>query len=620
MVNQKSFHQILSNVEKPSRYTGGEWGAVKKDWNKAKLRTVLAYPDLYEVGQSHLGLRLLYHCINDEPDYLAERVFAPAEDMEKALRENQWPLFSLESQTPVKQFDLFGFTLQYELSYTNIVNMLDMADIPLYSRDRGQADPFVIGGGPGAYNPEPIADFFDLFFLGEAEEGIIEVLNCLKLGKAAGKTRVEMKRELALIPGVYVPEFYHITYLEDGRIDQIIPNPGIPSKVCKRVVANFDRSYLPVQQIVPYGEIVHDRIMMEIFRGCTRGCRFCQAGMVYRPVREREIPTIEKGLDELIKFTGYSEASLTSLSSSDYTKIRELVTRLTDCYHNQHINITLPSLRIDAFPSDLAERFQGGRKAGLTFAPEAGTDRMRRVINKGVTEEDMMNAAEAAFRGGWQRLKLYFMLGLPTETDEDLEGIAKMARNVLELGKRILGRRAHAVQVSVSVSTFVPKPHTPFQWRGQLNLTEVKRRQAFLAERIRGKGLELHWHDAETSFLEGVFSRGDRRLAAVIKEAWRLGCRFDGWTESFRFDLWTQAFQNTEVDPEFYANRERDYSETLPWDHLGAGLDKRFLIEEDRRAEQAINTVDCRKNDCAGCGVCGALGIKTLLAGGECHV
>ncbi|HEX2954477.1 MAG TPA: TIGR03960 family B12-binding radical SAM protein [Bacillota bacterium] len=616
-MNQRTIHQILKSVEKPSRYTGGEWGSIQKDWEKSRLRCALAYPDLYEVGESHLGLRLLYHRINDEQDFLAERVFAPKEDMERELRAGHLPLFSLESQRPVSQFDILGFTLQYELSYTNIINMLDLADIPIHTADRGDHDAFIIGGGPGAYNPEPIADFFDLFFLGEAEEGILEILNCVASGKAAGKNRKEIKRDLALIPGVYIPEFYRVTYLEDGRIDQIRPLPGIPPTVKKRVIADFDHSYLPTQQIVPYSEIVHDRIMMEIFRGCTRGCRFCQAGMVYRPVRERQVSTIENGLKELIKSTGYSEASLTSLSSSDYSMIRELVSRLSDCYSSQFVNITLPSLRIDAFPADLAERFQGGRKAGLTFAPEAGTDRLRRVINKGVTEEDMVNAAEAAFRGGWQRLKLYFMLGLPTETDEDLEGIAKMARNVLAIGKQLVGRRAYAIQVSVSVSTFVPKPHTPFQWRGQLDLAEVKRRQALLAEWVRGKGLELHWHDAETSFLEGVFSRGDRRLSAVIQEAWRLGCRFDGWTESFRFDLWMEAFKNTGIEPRFYANRVRDYSETLPWDHLDTGLDKRFLIEEDRRAEQAINTSDCRKNDCAGCGVCGALGVQTSLVGGD---
>lgn len=618
-MNQK-VNRILAHVEKPSRYTGGEWGIVRKKWDETQVRIALAFPDLYEVGQSHLGLRLLYHRINDESAYLAERVYAPADDMEKALRQQGVPLFSLESRRAVKEFDLFGFTFQYELSYTNILNMLDLAGIPLHTADRGSGDPLVIGGGPGVYNPEPVAEFFDLFLLGEAEEAIVEILDLVATGKKNGLSRNQLKMELAQIPGVYVPEFYSITYGEDGLIASIQAAQGVPERVKKRVIADFDRAYLPTNQIVPYSEIVHDRIMMEIFRGCSRGCRFCQAGMVYRPVRERGANTIEEGLDRLLRSTGYDEVSLTSLSSSDYSQIHQLTGRLSDCHAAQHINITLPSLRIDAFPADLAERLQGGRKAGLTFAPEAGTERMRRVINKGVTHEDMMAAAGAAFRGGWQRLKLYFMIGLPTEREEDLAGIAAMAKEVLELGRRLLGRRGYAAQVSVSVSTFVPKPQTPFQWRGQLAIDEVKRRQSLLVESIRGKGLEIHWHDAETSLLEGVFSRGDRRLGKTVERAWQLGCRFDGWTDHFRFDLWLEAFRQTGIDPGFYANRVRDYDEILPWDHLDAGLAKEFLIDEDRRAEAEALTSDCRSGDCSGCGVCGALGVTTQLAGGEDRV
>ncbi|HOQ23808.1 MAG TPA: TIGR03960 family B12-binding radical SAM protein [Bacillota bacterium] len=609
--------EILARVEKPSRYTGGEWGMVKKDWTKAQVRVALAFPDLYEVGQSHLGLRLLYDQINQHPDYLAERVYAPWIDLEDELRKAAKPLFSLESRRSLAEFDLVGFTLQYELSYTNILNMMDLGGIPLAARERGSEHPLLIAGGPGAYNPEPIAEFFDLFFLGEGEEAILEILAVLARAKRAGLSKAQVKKELSKIPGVYVPEFYEVSYHQDGTLAGIRAAEVVPVRVTKRIVADLEQCPIPEQQIVPFTDIVHDRIMLELFRGCTRGCRFCQAGMIYRPVRERSVPTLEKALDKLLKQTGYGEVSLTSLSSSDYSEIRQLVARLMDCYSAEHVNISLPSLRIDAFPADLAERFQGGRKSSLTFAPEAGTERMRRVINKGVTREDMLSAAEAAFRGGWQRLKLYFMMGLPTETDEDIIGIAELAREVLNLGKGIWKQRPHAVQVSVSVSVFVPKPHTPFQWRPQLSLEEVERRQRLLADHLKGRGLELHWHDARTSWLEGVFARGDRRLAAVVKTAWELGCRFDGWAEHFRFDLWLEAFRRSGLEPDFYANRQRSYTEILPWDHLDAGVCKEFLQDEDRRAEAGLLTPDCRQAACSACGVCPGLQVRPSLAGGE---
>lgn len=590
---------------------------VKKSWEKAEVRAALAFPDLYEVGQSHLGLRLLYHLVNNQPEYLAERVYAPWIDLEKELRQAGQHLFSLETRHSLLEFDLLGFTLQYELSYTNILNMMDLGGVPLTARERGQEHPLVIAGGPGAYNPEPIADFFDLFFLGEGEEALLEIMAVIAWAKKDGLSKLQLKKELSKKSGVYIPELYNVSYHQDGTIAGIRAEEGAPARVAKRIVADLDQTPIPDQQIVPFTDIVHDRIMLELFRGCTRGCRFCQAGMVYRPVRERSVEKLEEALAKLLKQTGYEEVSLTSLSSSDYSEIRRLVARLTHCYAAENVNFSLPSLRIDAFPVDLAERFQGGRKSSLTFAPEAGTERMRRVINKGVTREDMLSAAEAAFRGGWQRLKLYFMMGLPTETDEDIIAIAELAREVLALGKSIWKNRPNAVQISVSVSVFVPKPHTPFQWRPQLNPEDVERRQRLLVEQVKGRGLELHWHDARTSWLEGAFSRGDRRLANAIRTAWELGCRFDGWSEQFRFDLWMEAFRRWDMDPGFYANRPRAYEEILPWDHLDTGVCKEFLMEEDRRAEQGVLTADCRNAACSTCGVCPGLRVQTHLTGGE---
>lgn len=604
-------------MEKPARYTGGELNAVVKPWDQVKVRVALAFPDIYEIGFSHLGLRLLYHLINEQEDYLAERVYAPATDLEQELRKAGLPLFTLESQKSLAQFDLVGFTLQYELSYTNILNMLNLAGIPLKREERSETDPLIIGGGPGSFNPEPLADFFDLFLLGEGEEAILEILAMIATGKAKGWTKQAIKQELLKIPGVYIPEFYAVEYTAEGRIATIRPLPPAPPVVKKRIVRDFDRAFLPRKELVPWVEPVHDRAIVELFRGCTRGCRFCQAGMVYRPVRERSPAVLTDYLQRIIAGTGYEEISLTSLSSADYTKIEEMIAALTDCFAAQNVKISLPSLRVDSFSPELAARFQGERKSGLTFAPEAGTERLRRVINKNLTDEQIMQTAEAAFAAGWQRLKLYFMIGLPTETDADLEGIANLARTILATGRRIHGPKAGRVQVTVSVATFVPKPHTPFQWRPQISLAETKRRQVFLQERLVGRGLQFSWHDPVLSQLEGVLSRGDRRLGQALLKAWELGCTFDSWPDKFRWDLWSQALSATGLRVEDYL-RARSYQEILPWDHLSAGVNKDYLRHEDQRAEEEKITLDCRtRKGCTVCGVCAHLETAPRLAGGE---
>lgn len=611
------YEPLLQRVEKPARYAGGELNTYKKDWEKAKARMVLAFPDLYEIGFSHLGLRLLYHRINEDQRFLAERVYAPAEDMESELRAAGLPLFTLESRRPVADFDLLGFTLQYELSYTNILNMMKMSGIPLRREDRGEKYPLLIGGGPGSFNPEPLADFFDLFLLGEGEEAVIEILEVVAEGKSLQKSKSEIKRELLRVPGVYLPEYYRVTYEPDGRIASIRPLAGAPEKVYKRVLKDFNVSYLPKTEIIPWIEPVHDRLMLEILRGCSRGCRFCQAGMIYRPVRERNRRLIEESLAGLLARTGYEEVSLTSLSSADHSEIREMLAALTECYSPKGVNISLPSTRIDAFSPDLAASFQGGRKASLTFAPEAGTDRLRAVINKNLSHAEIMSAARSAFQAGWRKLKLYFMIGLPTETDEDLEGIIALAQEVLQAGRETQRKRAGQVRVTVSVSTFVPKPHTPFQWRPQITLEETVRKQEFLKAGLVGKGLEFSWHEALLSQMEGVFSRGDRRLGKVLEEAAALGCKFDAWPDKFHWDRWQEAFAACALDPLFYTARRRSYDEVLPWSHLSPGLEAKYLEEEDRRAEKAVVTEDCRTGRCPGCGVCPRLEVKPEIAGGE---
>ncbi len=614
----KLLEKVLRRVQKPGRYTGGEWNAVYKSWSDTSVKMVFAFPDVYEVGMSHLGLQILYHEVNKRPDALLERVFAPWTDMEKQMRNNGLPLFSLESRRPVRDFDIIGFTLQYELSFTNILNMLDLAGIPLRSVDRvGGRYPLVVAGGPCSFNPEPLADFIDLFVIGEGEEAVHDLLDTYLDSLRAGEDRQQLLTRLAKIDGFYVPSLYRVEYNENGSVAAVRPIiPGVPETVKKRALADLDKADFPSRPLVPVMEAVHDRAMLEVQRGCTRGCRFCQAGVIYRPVREREPETLLGQAEQVLKSTGWGEISLTSLSTLDYSMIRPLIEKLTARHGAAGVNVSLPSLRVDTFSVDLAKEVQKVRRSSLTFAPEAGTQRLRDVINKGVTEENLLEAVSAAFAGGWQAIKLYFMIGLPTETDEDLEGIALLARRVLETG-RALSRTPGRLKVTVSASSFVPKSHTPFQWEPQAELDELRRKQAFLRRQLRGKGLVFNWHDPEGSFLEAVLSRGDRRLGAAIEAAWRLGCRFDGWSEHFSLDRWMQAFEETGINPRNYAYRRFAYDEVLPWDHISAGVSKKYLEREHRRAMAGEKTPDCRAGKCPGCGLCSTLEVKPRLAGGE---
>lgn len=614
----KLVERALSRVQKPGRYAGGEWNAVHKDWDHTAIKMAFAFPDVYEVGMSHLGLQILYSVVNGRDDALLERVFAPWVDMEEQMRKTGLPLFSLESRKPLRDFDIVGFTLQYELSFTNILNMLDLAGIPLRSAAReGGGYPLVVAGGPCAFNPEPLADFIDAFVLGEGEDVIHELLDACLEARRRGETGRELLLRLAVIDGIYVPSFYRVEYNEMGQVQQVAPVvPGVPAVVKKRAVTDLDQVHYPTRMIVPAVEPVHDRAMLEVQRGCTRGCRFCQAGVIYRPVREKEPETLLRQAEELLASTGWGEISLTSLSTSDYSRVGPLIGALTEKHGGAGINVSLPSLRVDAFSVDLAKEVQKVRRSSLTFAPEAGTQRLRDVINKGVTEENLMEAVTAAFAGGWHAIKLYFMIGLPTETGADLEGIARLAHRVLEKGRGLVKAKGR-LKVTVSVSSFVPKSHTPFQWEPQDTLAELRRKQEFLRSRLRARGLVFNWHDPETSFLEAVLSRGDRRLGAAIEAAWRGGCRFDGWSEFFDLDKWRAAFAETGIDPGRYAYRRYNYDDVLPWDHLGAGVSKKYLVREHRRAMTGETTPDCRGGRCPGCGLCPTLEIRPRLAGGE---
>lgn len=611
------FEHILSQVKKPARYTGGEWNSIRKDWDKTEIKTVFAFPDVYEVGMSHLGLHILYNIVNSRPDALMERVFAPWPDMADQMRENNLPLFALESQRPVKNFDITAFTLQYEMSFTNILYMLSLAGIPLRSEQRNEGDPLVIAGGPCAFNPEPMADFIDIFVIGEGEDVINELLDLVLAGKRKKLRKNELLLKAAGIPGIYVPSLYDVSYREDGAFLKISPVCAeAPEKIIKRVVKDFDAAPFPLKPVVPATEAVHDRMMIEVLRGCTRGCRFCQAGIIYRPVREKKPETVLRQTAELVKNTGFDEISLTSLSTSDYTPVLGVIKAIANEHAGQGVNVSLPSLRADHFSMELAREVQRVRRSSLTFAPEAGTQRLRDVINKGVTEDDLMEAAEAAFREGWQAVKLYFMIGLPTETDDDLAGIARLAREVLALGRKS-GVPRGRLKVTVSVSSFVPKPHTVFQWEPQELLGSLRRKQDALSSQTRERGLALNYHDANLSFIEAVFARGDRRLGNVLVKAFELGCRFDGWSEYFNIGLWLEAFRLAGLDPEAYAYRRYSYDDPLPWSHIDTGVSKQYLVLEHKRAMAGTVTPDCRSGNCPGCGLCPALEIEPSYAGSD---
>ena len=615
--------EILPKVMKPLRYQGNEYNAVKKDWKAVKLRSLFAFPDVYEVGMSHLGLQILYGLVNEQADYLLERVFAPWTDLEEELRSRGIPLFSLESVKPIAAFDCLGFTLQYEMSYTNILNMLDLGGIPLLAKERGDDYPVIMAGGPCAYNPEPLVDFIDFFVLGEGEEVILEIYQIMAEHRALRQGKQDKKqllKELAQVNGVYVPSFYEALYDEKGKFAGMkVKEPRVAPRVVKRVVKDLDRAYFPLRPIVPYLEVVHDRMMLEVLRGCTRGCRFCQAGVLYRPVRERSKDLLVQQAEQLSKNTGHNEISLTSLSTSDYSCVEPLLQEVLNRFEGRNIGVSLPSLRVDSFSVNLAKEVQRVRKTGLTFAPEAGTQRLRDVINKNVTEEKMLEVAEAVFSEGWTQLKLYFMLGLPTENLVDLEGIAELAAKVLAKGREILREKGskQAPKITVSVSSFVPKPHTPFQWEAQDSLAVLQEKQKYLRSKIKEKRITYNYHDAELSFMEAVFAKGDRRLGQVLLAAWRLGCRFDGWSEYFRYEKWREAFRQAGIEPEQIANLPLEFTTPLPWDHLDSGVKKEFLWQEREKAYQITTTGDCRFANCSVCGICQDLDVAVSLKKGE---
>ena len=609
--------EILLNIEKPARYIGGEINSVMKDKEKVDIRFAMCFPDVYEIGMSHLGIQILYDMFNRREDTWCERVYSPWLDLDKVLRDRNIPLFALESQDPVRDFDFLGITIQFEMCYTNILQILDLSQIPLHAADRTEEDPIVIGGGPCTYNPEPLTEFFDIFYIGEGETVYDELLDTYKEWKTSGGSRRDFLRQAARIEGLYVPQFYDASYHTDGTIKSFTPNePAAPEKVRKQVVMEVSDAPYPMNPVVPFIKVTQDRVVLEIQRGCIRGCRFCQAGMLYRPTRERNVEKLKEYARTMLKNTGHEEISLSSLSSSDYSELNELVTFLIDEFKDKGINISLPSLRIDAFSLDVMSKVQDVRKSSLTFAPEAGSQRMRNVINKGLTEEDILTGAGQAFEGGWTKVKLYFMLGLPTETEEDMKEIARLsdrvARRYYEIPKE---QRRGKCQITASSSFFVPKPFTPFQWASMYTAEEYDRRAHIVndefREQLNRKSLKYNWHDAQVTVLEGVMARGDRRIAPVIEEAYRLGCLFDSWTETFRNDLWMEAFENTGVDISFYNQRVREKDEIFPWDFIDIGVSRSFLYREWERALNETVTPNCREK-CSGCGAAG-------FGGGVCY-
>ncbi len=595
--------EILLKVEKPSRYAGGEWNSVIKNLEQVKIRFAFCFPDTYEVGMSHLGMKILYHMLNEREDVYCERVFTPWIDMEQKMREHNIPLFALETRDEISKFDFIGFTLQYEMSYSNIINMLDLAGLPVLSSERTNQHPFVCAGGPCAYNPEPLAEIIDFFILGESEEVLNEVMDQYRSWQDLKGARRDFLEMIAGIQGVYVPGFYQVSYKEDGTIKSVNPvQDNYPSKIKKRIISDLDEVYYPDKVIVPFGEVVHDRIMLELFRGCIRGCRFCQAGYIYRPVREKSLPRLTGLTEKLINSTGYEEISLSSLSTSDFTRFHELAEKIMEISKGKRVNLSLPSLRIDSVSMALLEQVQKVRKSGLTLAPEAGTQRLRNVINKGITYENIIESVSLAFKAGWSSIKLYFMIGLPTETYSDLDGIAELAYNIIDEYYKIpKEQRAKGLKVTVSTSNFVPKAFTPFQWEAQNTVETIKEKQLYLKDKLRHKNITFNWHDAKLSLMEGIFSRGDRRLSKVLIKAWEKGCKFDGWNEHFKYDAWMQAFNEAGIDPEFYANRRRGLDEVLSWSLIDIGVSLTFFKREYEKAIKEETTPNCRQK-CVGCG------------------
>jgi len=604
MTIQEKLDKLFLRVEKPARYIGGELHTIKKDPSGVSTRFGFAFPDTYEIGMSYLGLQIIYHLLNKLDYVYCERVFAPALDMDGFMKVEGIPLFTLETKSPVQEMDILGFTLQYELSFSNVIHMLELGDIPLRSKDRDHSYPFIAAGGPCAYNPEPLADVMDFFMIGDGEELLIEVCEAHKNWKVSGRGKDAFLEDISQIKGVYVPKFYQPVYSEDGTIKEIQKlSDRAPDLVEKRIIEDLDQADFPENTIVPFIEVVHDRAVAEIFRGCTRGCRFCQAGMIYRPVRERSKEKIKEIATNQLHSTGHEELSILSLSTSDYSEIEPLVEELMSVCKDNNVSLSLPSLRLDSFSFKVLQEIQGYKKSGLTFAPEAGTQRLRNVINKSITDEDIYGAVEKAIELGWNNIKLYFMMGLPTETYEDLDGIAEIAKNITDINYKVTGKRGGRFNVTISISNFVPKAHTPFQWVPQDTVESFREKHRYLKEKLKSiKGVSFQYHDTDPSQMEAVFARGDRRVCNALIKAVELGCKFDGWREHFKYDLWKRAFQETGIDPDFYTYRERNLDEALPWDLIDAGISKEFLISENKKATEGIQTQDCRKG-CVGCGI-----------------
>ena len=599
---KKEVEKLLQYVQKPARYIGGELNSVVKDKNSVDIRYAFCFPDTYEIGMSHLGMKILYGLVNQRSDAWCERVFAPDTDMEEQMRKNNVPLFALESGDYIKDFDMIGFTLQYELSYTNVLNMLNLAGIKLLSREREDLTPLICFGGPCCCNPEPIVDFVDIVFLGEGEETTNQIIDLLKECKQQGKSKREFLLLAKDITGIYVPSLYEDTYNDDGTLKELTPVDNAPKTVKKAIISDMNKVYYPKEFVVPFIDIVHDRAVEEIFRGCIRGCRFCQAGFIYRKKRKKSVETINEQCKSLIKSTGYDEISLCSLSTSDHSDVNKMLTTLIDWTVKENINLSLPSLRVDNFSDELVEQLNKVRRSGLTFAPEAGTQRLRDVINKNVTEQEVLSTCEKAFENGWTSVKLYFMMGLPTETMEDIKGIADLGMEVIHTFYNTPNRqKGTGCQVSISCASFIPKPFTPFQWEPEDSMESLKEKQKYLLECIPTKKIRVSYHETPTSLLEGVLARGDRRLGKVILRAFELGCKFDSWDDKFNFNAWMQAFDENNIDPHFYTHRKREFSELLPWDHLDFGVSRKFLENENKKAHRNETTPHCRIK-CSGCG------------------